>query len=272
VPTIFGPGFVRAALLCSRGSWSGTPFPSFTYAWLRDGVGIAGATNQTYEVQGADEGHTLSCQVTASNVAGSATARSSGLFVATTPPLPVLRVSAIATAHSGTVLVRRKGSASFVPLTEARVPLGSELDATNGRVTPLFVVTNGTTQTAEVFGGRFFVAQSTSGAVTFTLSLPLTGCRKIKLPRGASTAHAYPRRGPKVRQLWVHDVSGSWATVGRFVTTSASSTTWMTLDECSRSLAKVTQGRVKVRDLVKRKTKSVTAGHSYIADARKTPH
>lgn len=55
---------------CDVGSpW--TDATTFTYRWLRDGAVIDGATGQTYTVVDADNGHKLSCRLTATNAAGS---------------------------------------------------------------------------------------------------------------------------------------------------------------------------------------------------------
>jgi hypothetical protein len=66
-PTVSGPLAVGSVLNCSNGLWTGNPAPAFTYVWLRDGSPVAGATESGYKVQGADEGHSLSCEVTAQN-------------------------------------------------------------------------------------------------------------------------------------------------------------------------------------------------------------
>jgi hypothetical protein len=81
-------GTVRAgeALACSPGSWSGTPTPNLTYQWLREEVPIPGATQPTYRIQTADEGHQLACQVKAANSAGNAAAVSVPVLV---PSLPI---------------------------------------------------------------------------------------------------------------------------------------------------------------------------------------
>ncbi len=88
-PTASGTPAVGSALSCSPGSWSGDPAPALEYEWLRDGATIAGATTAGYSVASADQGHTLSCRVTATNVAGSASARSDELRVPEPPPAPV---------------------------------------------------------------------------------------------------------------------------------------------------------------------------------------
>jgi hypothetical protein len=60
----------------------------------------------------------------------------------------------------------------------------------------------------------------------------------------------------------VSEKGGRWGTNGRFVSTSVEGTTWLTVDECARSQVKVTAGKVSVRDLVRRKTKTLLAGKS----------
>lgn len=85
-------GTVRAgeALACSPGSWSGSPAPSLTYQWLREEVPVPGATQPTYRVQAADEGHQLACQVKAANSAGSTAAESVPVLVPSLPTEYVL--------------------------------------------------------------------------------------------------------------------------------------------------------------------------------------
>jgi Carboxypeptidase regulatory-like domain len=79
-PTVSGTPRVGSMLSCSEGSWGNNP-TSKTYQWLRNGVAIAGQTSALYTVQSADEGMGVSCQVTASNAAGSTAATSSAVQV-----------------------------------------------------------------------------------------------------------------------------------------------------------------------------------------------
>lgn len=73
-PTITGTPQRDNTLLCSTGSWSGTPAPRFSYVWLRDSVQIA--NTPSYRVRSADLGTSLSCAVIATNQAGSSSATS----------------------------------------------------------------------------------------------------------------------------------------------------------------------------------------------------
>lgn len=76
-----GAGTVGAQYANNTGTW--TPAGStFTRQWLRNGVAIAGATAQSYTMAAADSGTSVSCQVTATNPAGSAQAVSNAVAVA----------------------------------------------------------------------------------------------------------------------------------------------------------------------------------------------
>jgi hypothetical protein len=84
-PAIVGAVHVGQQLTCSKGSWSGSTPQTYTYAWLRDGVVLTGATSTTYTPKLADAGHKLSCRVTAKNLGGGASAASAAVSV---PPAP----------------------------------------------------------------------------------------------------------------------------------------------------------------------------------------
>ncbi len=79
-PLLSGNAAVGGLLTCAPGRWANKP-TALEYAWLRDGLPIPGQLAGTYRVQSADAGHSISCAVTASNGAGSATATSAALNV-----------------------------------------------------------------------------------------------------------------------------------------------------------------------------------------------
>lgn len=194
--------------------------------------------------------------------------------VAVTPPAappPTLAASQTVSPVSGAVTIRLAGTSNFVALTNIRtIPNGSEVDATHGHVVITVATSSpGKTESAEVYGGRFRVEQNrtSAGETHLILSQPLTGCPRVALPRGAA-ATAQHRSGAKSRHLWVSENGGHWGTGGRYVSTTVEGTRWLTLDECRRSEVEVALGRVKVRDLVRKTTTLVTAGHKYIARLR----
>lgn len=74
LPAITGTVTVGQTLSLSSGTW--TDSPTYTYAWLRSGVAIAGATASTYIITRSDIGNPLVGRVTATNIDGSASADS----------------------------------------------------------------------------------------------------------------------------------------------------------------------------------------------------
>jgi len=80
LPAISGSTTVGATLTCSQGTWSNSP-TSYAYQWLQDGSNISGALSSTYVIASGDQGHTLSCTVTATNVTGSTPATASGVSI-----------------------------------------------------------------------------------------------------------------------------------------------------------------------------------------------
>jgi hypothetical protein len=99
-PAITGTAKSGDELTCGTGTWANGP-SAYRYQWFRDGTPIQGATAATYTVQKLDEGTTLTCEVTASNLAGSASATSAGLKI----PVPVVpRCPAATGSLSGTTL------------------------------------------------------------------------------------------------------------------------------------------------------------------------
>ncbi len=69
-PRVTGAPALGQTLTCEPGIWEGKPPPVFRYQWMRDGAALPGATAGTYVVEPADQGHLLSCNVTAINTEG----------------------------------------------------------------------------------------------------------------------------------------------------------------------------------------------------------
>ncbi len=94
-PIASGTPAMGQTLSCTTGAWKGSPAPTFTYSWLRDGVAITGVTASTYVVQATDQGNGVTCRVTATNKFGKVSAVSNTLIVpvpAPPPPIPVLEL------------------------------------------------------------------------------------------------------------------------------------------------------------------------------------
>lgn len=84
-PSLTGSGVVGQVLTCNPGTVTGSPTPTLAYQFLRDGVPISGATNNTYTLVGADAGKSISCVVTATNTGGSVNATSQLVSVLLAP-------------------------------------------------------------------------------------------------------------------------------------------------------------------------------------------
>jgi hypothetical protein len=90
-PAISGTATIGSTLTISDGTWTGAPAPTFSYQWQRVTTNISGATSSTYVVQLADAGNTIRCVVTATNVAGSASANTANTA---SVPLPAVGAAA----------------------------------------------------------------------------------------------------------------------------------------------------------------------------------
>lgn len=83
-PVISGTTTVGQTLSTTNGTWANSP-TSYIYQWKRDGSNISSATASTYVLVGADSGAAITCAVTATNAAGSASATSNTLTVTFDP-------------------------------------------------------------------------------------------------------------------------------------------------------------------------------------------
>jgi hypothetical protein len=77
-PKLTGRVRVGRTLVCTRGTWNGSP-AQYTFTWLRDGKIIA--RGASHAIRKADRGHSIRCVVTAKNAGGSATATSSAVRI-----------------------------------------------------------------------------------------------------------------------------------------------------------------------------------------------
>lgn len=173
---------------------------------------------------------------------------------ATPAPTPVAGVSVAAEQVRGKVLVKVPGSSRFVPLDQAVIRNGTEVDVRSGAVE----ITRADGGRAIFYSGQFKL--STSGAVTvLTLSEPLD-CKPAKRSLAA--------KKKKSRKLW-GDGKGSFRTVGRYSAATVRGTKWLVQDTCTTTTTRVEVGAVEVRDEVKRKKIVLRKGKSYVARARK---
>lgn len=82
-PVISGTNVVGQTLTTTNGTWSGSLPLTYTYQWKRDGSNIGGATSVTYVLVEADADTNVTCEVTATNALGAASATSNSLYIFT---------------------------------------------------------------------------------------------------------------------------------------------------------------------------------------------
>jgi hypothetical protein len=165
----------------------------------------------------------------------------------------------------------------FIPLREARqVPVGSLLDTRKGTVRLQSARNkNGATQASEFVGGVFQVLQSGKTSAKGLTELRLKGAsfrscgrtgKRTKGKKSDLNANAARRSKRRIRRLRGNG-KGRFRTRGRYSSATVRGTIWTVTDRCDGTLTKVSRGRVAVRDLRKRKTKTLRAGKSYLARA-----
>jgi Ca2+-binding RTX toxin-like protein len=176
---------------------------------------------------------------------------------------PSFRRSALVRSARGAVVLRLPGASPFVTVPRrVEAPLGSTLDA---RKAALRIVTasrrGGPLQKASFRGGRFTVLQPRGRPVT-----------QLRLAGGDfSSCRAPGAKRKKVRRRLRTKIekkpSDQYSVVGRHSIGGAVGTTWWTEDRCDGTLTRVIEGTVRVRDLRRHVTISVSAGHTYFAPA-----
>jgi hypothetical protein len=213
-------------------------------------------------------------------------------IVWTAPLPPVPGKSVVVKVVSGTVTIKyppgytpRAGSpraAGFVPFTgAANIPVGSQLDTSKGRVALTSAADTGgvKTQTSDFYKGIFQVKQSVpkkkpSKPVALITDLVMKGqiarsqCAPLKGARSAAVDARKKKKGPKsvLGKLWGSG-KGKFRTDGRYSSATVRGTIWLVEDRCDGTLTQVKRGVVSVRDIKRKKTVKVRAGHSYLASA-----
>jgi hypothetical protein len=208
------------------------------------------------------------------------------------PPPPVPGKSVVVKVVSGEVFIKLPGSGrgaratgprkGFVPFTgAANIPVGSQLDTSKGRVALTSAADTGgvKTQTSDFYKGIFQVRQSVpkkkpSKPAALITDLVMKGqiarsqCAPLKGARSAAVDARKKKKGPKsvLGKLWGSG-KGKFRTDGRYSSATVRGTIWLVEDRCDGTLTQVKRGVVSVRDIKRKKTVKVRAGHSYLASA-----
>jgi Cutinase len=203
LPTISGSARVWQTLSCVQGSWTGNLPLTFTYQWRRDGAGISGATGSTYVVEEADAGHSLTCEVTATNIAGRTSATSTAVSVpARRPPSgsscpDVVIFGARGSGEDNTASNVGMGPVPYQVAQEIRnrLPLGFRVEMIGVNylaVGPLGAVANGSDYLNSVSTGAEVLVNGYNGQVglvSTVLSCPKVAVVLVGLSQGSHVIH-----------------------------------------------------------------------------------
>ena len=210
------------------------------------------------------------------------------------PPPPVPGKSVVVKVVSGEVFIkyppgsgraRAPAPAAGLRAVQGRgnIPIGSQLDTSKGRVALTSAADTGgaKTQTSDFYQGIFQVKQTVpkkkpkkpKALITDLVmkgQIPRSQCAPLKGARSAAADATKKKKGPKsvLGKLWGSG-KGKFRTSGKYSSATVRGTIWLVQDECDGTLTKVTRGTVQVRDVRRKKTVTVKAGHSYLARAQR---
>jgi hypothetical protein len=187
-------------------------------------------------------------------------------FGADPGPPPDFKETASVSTVRGFILVRERGSNRFRPLQAGEeLPLGSEVDASNGEVQVTTAANaSGETQSGRFGGGAFTMRQVGGASPVTELSMKRGNpgvCRRI----GGRRVRAAARR---IRRL-SGNARGRFRTRGRHSSATVRGTRWVMEDRCNGTLTRVLSGSVTVRDFAKRRNVVVRRGRRYLAKPRR---
>jgi hypothetical protein len=175
---------------------------------------------------------------------------------------------------SGTIKIRLPGKRGFAPLSSAsQLPFGTIVDARRGRVKITAAAdAAGHLQVGEFYGGEFRIRQVRRPAPVVDLELVgssfavCSAAKRSKARALGAVGARVSKRG--IRHLW-GDAKGRWRTSGRASSATVRGTVWLVEDRCEATVTRVRRGVVRVRDDARRRTVTVSAGHSYVAARRR---
>jgi len=159
----------------------------------------------------------------------------------------------------GIVFVRAPDSTTFASFSGSRrVPVGTEVDASNGRIS----ITASSGQHGDFYQGRFVILVPPSQPNVIELDLSGSSFKDCRQSRSLTSAGKPPPR----RHLW-GNAKGNFRTRGRYSITSVRGTTWLTADGCDGTAARVTQGTIGVADLLRNRQVVLRRGKNYLSKA-----
>jgi NHL repeat len=185
------------------------------------------------------------------------------------PPPELTRSIGVAPA-GGDVSVRPGADGAFIPVREPDLaPQHSAVDTTAGSIALTVRRRDGVRLAdALVSKGSFTMRQAFSGSAVADLTLagPVDTCaRRARASAAGARENAKARR--RTRRLDIR-VKGAYRTRGRYASAIARGTQWTIIDGCDRTVIRVTEGTVRVRDFRLNRFVNVKAPRTYVALAR----
>ena len=260
-----------------------------TYAWdFGDGSSatVSGlATSHTYaspgtytarltltDNEGCSTGRVFTGRIVSCNGSGVATtSKQIVVGAAVDPPDPIAGKSVVVKTVSGKVFVKVPGSSAFVSLEQLEsIPVGSVIDARDGKVALTSTRSGSKDQTARFKFGRFKVTQSRKPGARTILKLngALVGCRGSG-KRATSVDDPVLARKRGGRKLWGKG-KGKFSSKGKRGSGSVRGTTWQVADRCDGStVISSIKGRVVARDFVRNRKVTLKTGEGIIARPRR---
>jgi streptogramin lyase len=185
---------------------------------------------------------------------------------------PVLGQAVVVRPLSGSVRVKAPGARAYSALASgANLPVGTLVDTRAGKIVLQSARNSrGRTQKGTFWGGVFQIRQRCRGRGMTSLHLRGGSFRRCGTRAGVSVlAHEAGGRRRVVRRLWGKDKHSRFRTHGRDSVATVRGTRWVTTDRCDGTLTKVTEGKVLVRDLRKKRKVLLSAGSAYLARHRR---
>ena len=147
-----------------------------------------------------------------------------------------------------------------------KIPIGSEIDASRGRVQVTSTSSSGGTQVGLFSGAALRIAQPHSARVFLTTTLRLEG-GDFRTCHAAGTSPSV-----MIRRVSASTHMASFATAGAEATATAyGGAAWVVSDTCGGTVVTVTRGNVIVHDAVSGNTVTVPAGQSLDTGSASVP-
>ncbi len=182
-------------------------------------------------------------------------------------PAPKLQQSIGVVPLGGPTTVQPTGAPAPIALREPDLaPNGSAVNAARSTVQVTLQASTAGDQSQMKFAEGAFRIRQNAGTRPITdvvLSEPIS-CPAARAHRSAAGPVATAAATRRSRRVWGRG-KGRFRTRGRYASALVRGTWWLTQDRCDGTLVKVREGRVEVRDLVRKRTVFVTAGKQYLA-------